>query len=448
MVAEGVETVASVLALARPLGVAMPICEAVAAVLFGGQLVSGRCGIARPRARRGTRPTRLPAAGDQPAGMPAGLSSAVARWSAAGSSSRPSGPGAPPTSRPGRRRPRLAARPQQLRVLPGRESRTPTGARGAATGALPTPGLTVRVRRTSSPRRIEGARALGRGPLRPDQRGRRARGDHRSGPRRRAGDPPGGAGRDVVRAYRDRMRDLRRDPRFEYVIVFKNHGERAGASLEHPHSQLIATPTLPSTVEEELAGALRHFRIKKRCIWCDIVHQERRGGGRVVADDGAFVALAPFAPRFPFETWILPAEHRSSFEEIDGADLLDLARVLRDVLGRMRRVPTTRRSTHAPLGPDRGRRGLPLAPRDHPQAHAHGRVHGGMLHNPTPWRSPAVPGEVNLARPLHTATARARGNSKSEQLPRLGNGFEPVSRFVLLWGPIRCLFASGGVASG
>jgi UDPglucose--hexose-1-phosphate uridylyltransferase len=143
---------------------------------------------------------------------------------------------------------------------------------------------------------------------------------------------------DVLRAYRDRMRDLRRDPRFEYVIVFKNHGERAGASLEHPHSQLIATPTVPSTVEEELQGALRHFRIKKRCIWCDIVHQERRGGGRVVVDGGGFVALAPFAPRFPFETWILPAEHRSSYEELDGPGLAALAQVLREVLGRMRRV--------------------------------------------------------------------------------------------------------------
>ena len=143
---------------------------------------------------------------------------------------------------------------------------------------------------------------------------------------------------DVLRAYRDRMRDLRRDPRFEYVIVFKNHGEGAGASLEHPHSQLIATPTVPSMVEEELEGALRHFQIKKRCIWCDIVHQERRGGGRVVVDDGGFVALEPFAPRFPFETWILPADHRSSYEDSEAPDLRALAGVLTEVLGRMRRV--------------------------------------------------------------------------------------------------------------
>jgi UDPglucose--hexose-1-phosphate uridylyltransferase len=134
------------------------------------------------------------------------------------------------------------------------------------------------------------------------------------------------------------MRDLRKDPRFEYVIIFKNHGEAAGASLAHPHSQLIATPIVPSMVEEELQGALRHFRLKKRCIWCDIVHQERRGGGRVVLDRQGFVALAPFAPRFPFETWILPGDHRSSYEEIEEADLDALGRVVGEVLARMDRV--------------------------------------------------------------------------------------------------------------
>ena len=143
---------------------------------------------------------------------------------------------------------------------------------------------------------------------------------------------------DVLRAYRDRMRDLRKDPRFEYVIVFKNHGEAAGASLAHPHSQLIATPIVPNMVEEELQGALRHFRLKKRCIWCDIVHQERRGGGRVVLDRQGFVALAPFAPRFPFETWILPGDHRSSYEEIDEPDVEALGGVLGEVLARMDRV--------------------------------------------------------------------------------------------------------------
>ena len=63
-------------------------------------------------------------------------------------------------------------------------------------------------------------------------------------------------------------------------------------------------------VEEELEGAERHYRIKKRCIWCDIIRQERRGDGRIILESDGFVALAPFAPRFPFETWILPSAHR------------------------------------------------------------------------------------------------------------------------------------------
>jgi len=142
---------------------------------------------------------------------------------------------------------------------------------------------------------------------------------------------------EVLRAYRERMRDLAKDPRLEYVMVFKNHRDLAGASLEHTHSQLIATPIAPITVEEELAGALQHFRIKQRCIWCDIVRQERRDGVRVILEEGDFVALAPFAPRFPFETWILPMAHRSSFEDTPAGDFLSLAGLVSKILVGMTR---------------------------------------------------------------------------------------------------------------
>ncbi|HKZ06471.1 MAG TPA: galactose-1-phosphate uridylyltransferase [Methylomirabilota bacterium] len=143
---------------------------------------------------------------------------------------------------------------------------------------------------------------------------------------------------DVLGAYRERILDLEKDPRIQYVMVFKNHGEAAGASLEHPHSQLIATPIVPIMVEEELEGAERHFRLKKRCIWCDIIRQERRGGGRIILESDGFVALAPFAPRFPFETWILPAAHRAGFEETEPAELRPLGRLLGEVLRRMGKV--------------------------------------------------------------------------------------------------------------
>jgi UDPglucose--hexose-1-phosphate uridylyltransferase len=128
------------------------------------------------------------------------------------------------------------------------------------------------------------------------------------------------------------------EERIADVLGAKNHGEAAGASLEHPHSQLIATPIVPIMVEEELEGAERHFRIKKRCIWCDIIRQERRGEGRIILESDGFVALAPFAPRFPFETWILPSAHRSGFEETEPAELRPLGRLLGEILRRMGKV--------------------------------------------------------------------------------------------------------------
>jgi UDPglucose--hexose-1-phosphate uridylyltransferase len=140
---------------------------------------------------------------------------------------------------------------------------------------------------------------------------------------------------DVLLAYRERVLDLKKDPRFEYVLVFKNYGEAAGASLEHPHSQLIATPIIPIMVVEELGGSARYWEMKERCVWCDILRQERRAGGRVILEFNGFAAVAPFAPRFPFETWILPARHRSSFEESEIDELRKLAAVLREFFRRL-----------------------------------------------------------------------------------------------------------------
>jgi UDPglucose--hexose-1-phosphate uridylyltransferase len=149
---------------------------------------------------------------------------------------------------------------------------------------------------------------------------------------------PADAVADVLLAYRERMVDLKKDPRFAYILVFKNHGAAAGASLEHPHSQLIATPIIPIMVSEELKGAADYYGIKERCVWCDVVRQERRSRRRVIMEADGFVALAPFAPRFPFETWILPTRHRSAFEETGVEDLRALAELLGGFLRRMRRM--------------------------------------------------------------------------------------------------------------
>ncbi len=140
---------------------------------------------------------------------------------------------------------------------------------------------------------------------------------------------------DVLLAFRERVLDLKKDPRFGYILVFKNHGEAAGASLEHPHSQLIATPIIPVMVAEELGGAAQYYALKERCVWCDIVRQERRDGRRQVLEAHGFVALMPFAPRFPFETWILPVQHRAAFEDSGVDELRGLAEVLGEFFRRL-----------------------------------------------------------------------------------------------------------------
>src|SRR5256886_439356 len=149
---------------------------------------------------------------------------------------------------------------------------------------------------------------------------------------------PSDAVADVFLTFRDRILDLKKDPRFEYVLVFKNHGEAAGASLEHPHSQLIATPIIPIMVTEELAGSQQYWQRKERCVWCDVIRQDRRDRRRVVAESAGFIVLEPFAPRFPFETWILPVRHRSAFEESGVEELRGLAEMVGTFLRRMNRT--------------------------------------------------------------------------------------------------------------
>src|SRR4029077_12628014 len=114
----------------------------------------------------------------------------------------------------------------------------------------------------------------------------------------------------------------------------KNHGEAAGASLEHPHSQIIALPILPKQVVEELEGAKRYFANKERCIFCDIIRQETEAQVRVAAENQDFVTLCPYAPRFPFETWILPKRHESAFENSPSTLYENLARMLRTILNK------------------------------------------------------------------------------------------------------------------
>jgi UDPglucose--hexose-1-phosphate uridylyltransferase len=145
----------------------------------------------------------------------------------------------------------------------------------------------------------------------------------------------------VLWAYRERILDLKRDIRLRYILVFKNHGAAAGATLEHTHSQLIALPIVPDFVREEIEGARKHFAVKERCVFCDVARQDLADGRRIVLENADIVVLAPYAPRFAFETWLLPKRHGARFEEAPRHEYESLARALKQVLQRMDRALET-----------------------------------------------------------------------------------------------------------
>jgi UDPglucose--hexose-1-phosphate uridylyltransferase len=135
-----------------------------------------------------------------------------------------------------------------------------------------------------------------------------------------------------------RLRDLMRDPRFKYVLLFKNHGAVAGASLPHPHLQLIATPVTPYAIHVELDTAREHYHIKERCIYCDVLQQEIDDRERIVSIDEHFAVVAPYASRFPFELMVIPRRHCHSFPEEPKETIAAFARILRETMARLKSV--------------------------------------------------------------------------------------------------------------
>lgn len=140
----------------------------------------------------------------------------------------------------------------------------------------------------------------------------------------------------IMETYRYRIEDLYRDHRLRYVLVFKNYGSAAGASLGHVHSQIIATPVTPINVKSELNGAKNHYSHKERCIFCDIIRQELSSGERIVTENEHFVCMAPFASRFPFELVILPKKHNHSFQTISADEVYSISLMFKDVLYRIK----------------------------------------------------------------------------------------------------------------
>lgn len=118
----------------------------------------------------------------------------------------------------------------------------------------------------------------------------------------------------ALEVYAKRIEDLKNDKRMKHVLLFKNEGEFTGSGIRHSHTHLVATPIIPKRIEQEMRWAHHHYARKERCLFCDMVRQELGAGVRIAAENRAFVALCPFASRFPYETWIFPKTHCHAFE--------------------------------------------------------------------------------------------------------------------------------------
>lgn len=143
---------------------------------------------------------------------------------------------------------------------------------------------------------------------------------------------------DIISIYRDRIVDLKKDKRFEYIMIFKNKGRKAGASIHHSHSHLIALPIIPKRINEELVGAEKYFTYKSRCVFCDIIDEEQREDKRIVYENDDFIAFCPFAARMPFEIWIMPKYHESNFCNIKKTQISSCAKALKIVLEKLNKA--------------------------------------------------------------------------------------------------------------
>jgi UDPglucose--hexose-1-phosphate uridylyltransferase len=147
-----------------------------------------------------------------------------------------------------------------------------------------------------------------------------------------------GAFRRIFQIYKDRLAELAKDPLIRHVFIYKNKGKAAGAKAAHPYSELMATPVIPEAVKQELEGAKAYYSYKERCIFCDILAEETRAAARVIAETEHFLAFCPFAPRVPFEFWIIPKRHSCDFQEIGEAELFDLSSLMPILLNKLKRA--------------------------------------------------------------------------------------------------------------
>lgn len=136
----------------------------------------------------------------------------------------------------------------------------------------------------------------------------------------------------ILIGYRSRYHAIANNDKICLITIFRNHGPKAGTSLEHPHSQIIATPIVPPHVRDQITQAILSCDTYGRCIYCDIITEELRQQERIIAETDFFVLIAPFASRHPFELRLYPKRHCCSFGKITDREIVDMAAVLKQAL--------------------------------------------------------------------------------------------------------------------
>ncbi len=141
----------------------------------------------------------------------------------------------------------------------------------------------------------------------------------------------------ILTAYKRRFLDYYQIPYIEHVIIFKNHGLRAGTSLQHPHSQIVGTPVIPGRLKSRIEDALKYYDDFGECLYCLILREELDEGVRVISQNDSFAAFIPYSALSPFHIWIFPKRHRACFGSITDSELHDLASILKETLKRLHR---------------------------------------------------------------------------------------------------------------
>jgi UDPglucose--hexose-1-phosphate uridylyltransferase len=142
----------------------------------------------------------------------------------------------------------------------------------------------------------------------------------------------------ILGMYSRRAIDLIKDRRFKYIMIFKNYGAAAGASLEHSHTQMIALPMVPKNAMEEIKGAHNYFEYRERCLFCDMIRQEKDEKERIIIENKYFLSFCPFVSRFPFEICIIPKKHNSFFYNMPPEELPALAATLKETIIKLKKI--------------------------------------------------------------------------------------------------------------